>query len=229
MRTLKLTSWKSLFLVILSVMLLNGVFSVSAEAAMKKSKAIALYNKTITKWGSSGKKFKVTSSLHNDKSGISCAKKGKKASTAVLYDGQPRFIFKNLGGDSTVEALFYSEENQNIYVFTIKNKKVKCLGVICCDCYGTSFSTPQIYYNSSKKTFSIVSWPHVRTKVQKVYKISSGKLKCVSTVSSYTAPSNYDGSKNIKYYVNNKKKSYSAHKKAWNKYMKKAKRVYWGP
>ena len=229
MRTVRKISLKRVIWTVLCMVLLCGAVSVNAQAAMKKSKAITLYDKTISQWALSGKKVKVIGSLHGDKSGVSCDKKGKTVSLKWLYYGEPRYIFKNLGGDSTVEAVFYSENDNNIYVFTIANKKVKCLGAICCDCYGTGFGKPEFYYNSSKKTFSFLAYPSARAQVLKTYKISRGKLKCVSTVSRYVGSMNADGSSNIKYYVNNKKKSYSAYKSAWNKYKKKAKMVYWGP
>ena len=216
---------KVLFVLIASVLMLAGVGTVKAEAAVPRNRAVAMYNRAIAYWGRKNAKVTVVHSMHTGTGAYSkCNKVGKKVSMRPLYYGQPRFIFRDLNGDGTIEALFY--EGRYIYVFTIYRNSVRALGAICAEEYITS---AQVYYNAKLKSFSLKMNTTVRRTVIKTYQVYNGRLRCINTVSRYTGQMMSNYQMEYAYYVNGRQMRYAYFRYYYYLCMGYAKRISWAP
>lgn len=216
---------KALFVLAISMLLLAGVGTVKAQAAVSRSKAITMYNSAIRNWG---KKYSTTTIVHALHSGSGvyspCGLVGKRVSLRPLYTGSPRYIFADLNGDGTVEALFYN--SRYIYLFTIYGGKVRSLGAICVH----EANTPvYVYYNSKLKTFSLRMNPILRMTVVKNFRIRNGRLSYLNSFGRYTGPMNSNFKMQYEYFVNGYKRSNAYYRKYYSTYIGSARRYNWGP
>lgn len=194
------------------------------QAAMSRSKAIKLYNKSIAAWGKAGATTTITGDLRNNGVYGFPNIAGHKISMRSLYYGDDvRYIFKNIGGDSTVEAIFYS--NDYIYIFNIQKNKVHLLSVL----YGGGYVRPRFFYNSKKKTYSFQTMVTARSTSTKVYKIKNNRVYCYWTLGDYTEPTNSSGAAKKNCYINNSRVSSATYKKYVKTYGVGAAETHWGP
>lgn len=217
---------KLIVVFLFSMVFLTGFQVKDVKAAgMSYNKAVMLYNNTVIgKWAKSGKKFKVTDDFRANGCWTAYNDVGKKVTLKPLYGDHVRYIFKDLDGDKTVEALLYMPGY--VSVFTIKSGKVKTLAVIRTP---KDFGAPDMYYNKGKKTFTLRNLVTSRSVTTKVFRFKNGKLTRLVTLGDYVGQMDTNGKIPHSCWINKKRASITKYKKYMKTYVDSYKKVRWGP
>lgn len=209
----------------LTMMLLAGMGAKEVQAApLSYNKAVSLYNKAIASWGRCGATTTITGDLRVNGFYDFYSIAGNRISMRSLYySDDVRFIFKNIGGDSTVEAIFYS--GGYVYIFNIQKNKVRLLAVI----YGGDFGVPEFYYNAKKHTFALRTMVTGRSTSTMVYALKNNRIYRYYTLGDYIGQMEPNGYMPKEYLINDKKVSSSTYRKYTKTYSTGLRQTHWAP
>lgn len=207
------------------MMFLAGKGTKEVQAApLSYNKAVSLYNKAIASWGKNCAVTTITDDLRlNGIFSFNCIAGNKISMRSLYYSDDVRFIFKNIGGDKTVEAIFYS--GRYVYIFNIQKNKVRLLAVI----YGGDFGVPEFYYNAKKHTFALRTLVTGRSSSTKVYALKNNRIYRYYTFGDYVGQMDSRGHQPVEYLINDKKVSSSTYKKYTKTYSTGLKGTHWAP
>ena len=218
---------KGILGILAGLMLTANVSGTEVQAAKRISynKAVLMYNDKMDYWARKNSKARITYDLR-DRSGWGYNDRGKRTSIRSLhYSSHTRYVFKDVTGDKVPEAFFCNTRTRTMMVLTIYKNKVKLVGTFRI----TDFDQDPIRYNKKHKTFIINTMITGRSVSRNVFKIRSGKLYRVCTLSDYIGPMESNGRCPRQYWVNGRRSSRSTYNRYYKKYCRYHSRYIWGP
>ena len=227
MKKMKSFFTKGILGILAGLMLTASISGTEVQAAKRisYSRAVLMYNDKMDYWARKNSRAKITYDLR-DRSGWSCNDRGKRISVRSLYySDYTRYVFKDVTGDRVPEAFFYNSRTRTMMVMTIYKNKVKLVGTFLV----TGYSPDPIRYNKKDKTFIITTMITARSVSRNIFKIRSGKLYRVCTLSDYIGAMEPNGRCPVEYWVNGRKCSRATYNRYYKKYYRYSSRYTWGP